>query len=252
MSRLQSWIVLGAGVALSLGLAYPMPILPVSEAQARNNKDARKEEAREPIEARLVLKKDKYVLDMGGKTADDYKKAVKAGTDQNPPQLSAPQVEMELELRNTSEKEVKLAVGGTRTFLGFDLEGPGALTYKSDHPHLRWSHFALVAPQVVAIAPGKTHTLPIKSLSSLEVLIPGGRALIHGGEQAFWTAAGEYTLTVRFHTATNPAPRQQVKDGDPFDGDDPMPGGGVRILGEGFGRAILTTRPVKFQVVEKP
>jgi hypothetical protein len=84
-----------------------------------------------PLEARLVVKKETYTLDRGGKTPKQYRDAVKT----RPPKVD---VDLVLELKNTSDKEIKIWIvgdlrdekhqnGGDYVTLKLDLQGPGAL-----------------------------------------------------------------------------------------------------------------------------
>src|SRR5438105_389804 len=83
-----------------------------------------------PVTATLVAKESTYRLDLGGMTADAYTKsiedAVKAG--KTPP--APPAVDLALELKNTSDKEVKVWISGDAVQLNLDLKGPGALSVK--------------------------------------------------------------------------------------------------------------------------
>jgi hypothetical protein len=60
-----------------------------------------------PLEARLIAKKDTYVLDLGGKTPEEFRKLLK---DSSAP---APAVVLELEFRNSGDKNLTFLVGGS-------------------------------------------------------------------------------------------------------------------------------------------
>jgi hypothetical protein len=172
------------------------------------------------VEAKLVAKKDTYPLDLGGKTAEDYRKQLKEAENggPNPP---APKLDLVLEFTNTSDKEVQIQLGGTRNVITLDLKGPGAETIvMKNRPMPKF----LIASKTVTLAPGKSESVPVASLAF------GLRNLTHA---AYWTAAGEYTLAASYQTALAPAPKD-AKD-----------------QGNGFGAVLLTTAPIKLKVEAK-
>jgi hypothetical protein len=172
-----------------------------------------------PVTATLVAKQTTYPLDLGGMTAEAFKKAaldaVKAG--KAPP--APPAVDLVLELKNTSKNEVKVWVSGNAVQLDLDLKGPGALSVK---PPLVFT--AVIAPpKAITLAPGKTHTIPVKSLKY-------GKSGM--SDWAYWTKAGEYTLAATYKTGINPPPKGSTKRG-------------------GFDIVTLTAAPLKLKVEEK-
>src|ERR1700733_11106475 len=88
-----------------------------------------------PIKVTLTAKKTTYTLDLGGMSAEEYKKALqdaeKTGKVPTPPA-----VEMTLELKNTSDKDVQVWISGDSVVLTLDLKGPGAVTLK---PHMAFT-----------------------------------------------------------------------------------------------------------------
>jgi hypothetical protein len=168
------------------------------------------------LEARLVVKKDQYTLDLGGKTADDYKRLLKPF----PPPPPAPKVDLVLELRNTGDKEIRIWVGN----LELELKGPGAVTVIPQAIAKPSDQGFPPKPQEVKLEPGKSHTIPITSLDNGNVYKP---------QRAYWTEPGEYTLTVRYQTAASPAPK------------------GAKEIRDGFGGVVLISAPVKLKV-DKP
>jgi hypothetical protein len=184
--------------------------------------DAKKEEPKAadlPITAKLVAKKATYTLDLDGKSAEDFQKEVKAGekTGKLP---KPPEVDLALELTNTTDKEVQLWISGDPVQVALELKGTGAVSVAP----LRASTREFRVPKAMTLAPGKTHTIPITSLTY------GFRG---NSNQAYWTEAGEYTLTAKFNTAISPAP----KDSKEAEG--------------GFGRVTLKTEPIKLKVEAK-
>jgi hypothetical protein len=185
-----------------------------------------------PLEAKLILKKDTYTLDFGGQTAEAYRDAAKKS-------LPRVAVDLALELKNTSDKEIKIWIvgdlcdekhqkGGDYVTLKLDLQGPGAVNAavrEADKAP------ATPPPTVLAIAPGKTWSLPLTSLCH------GTHGVAHfSGHRSCWTQAGDYTLTATFQTAVSPKPEgaKETKWAH-FEG----------------GLVSVTTAPVKLKVVEK-
>src|SRR5262249_33650086 len=101
-----------------------------------------------PIEATLKAVTDSYTLDLGGKTADDFRKALEAA-EKTGDYPEAPKVDLVLELKNTSDKEVKVKVGGTTTVLELGLNGPAAVTVQMKR---RVTPKIVVAPKEVVLA----------------------------------------------------------------------------------------------------
>jgi hypothetical protein len=172
------------------------------------------------VEAKLVAKKDTYTLDLGGKSAEDFRKQLKEAEmmGPNPP---APKVELAIEFTNTSDKEVQLRIAGTQNVIMLDLKGPGAETIvMKNRPMPRF----LIASKTITLAPGKSESVPVSSLAF------GLRNLTHA---AYWTAPGDYTLSATYQTSMAPAPKD------------------ARDVGNGFGAVTLTTAPIKIKVEAK-
>jgi hypothetical protein len=169
-----------------------------------------------PLEARLLAKKDTYTLDLGGKTAEEFRTKLK----ETP--LACPAVDLELEFRNSGDKDLTFLVGGTNPDVPvlLKLEGPGAVNMV-----LPAVLSAMVGrpPQKVTLAPGKTHTLPIKSLMTARAC--------REGSASYWTAPGDYTLVATFKTSVSPVPE------------------GARDAGNGFGPVLVSSAPLKLKVL---
>jgi hypothetical protein len=191
-------------------------VLALAPVLARGEEKKETKPADAPVTAKLVAKKDTYKLDLNGLSAEDFKKALKEGekSGKTPP---APAVELALELTNTSDKEVKIWIGGDGTTLTLDLKGPGAVSVTP----MRAFTQEYRIPMTVTLAPGKSQTLPITGLSY------GHRGV---ATQAYWTEPGDYTLGASYATAISPAPP------------------GSKDAGQGFGRVALTAAPVKIKV----
>jgi hypothetical protein len=186
------------------------------------------------VELRLLVKKDKYVLDLAGKS----EKAL-LGDHQSPP-IPPAQVDLTLEFKNTAKKPVKIWIGGDPTCrLNLDLKGPGARKVKILGPPIG-ANIPPIPPREESIEPGNVFRLPLKSLAVLD--------RYRAGEASYWTKPGEYSLTVRYHTAISPAPKgvkPAVWLGPIRVGDDP------KAKSKGFGQVTFTSNTVKLKVVEK-
>ncbi len=171
-----------------------------------------------PLKAKLVVKKDTYKLDLDGKSGDDFRKILKDAEKAGKVPL-APNVDMVLELTNTSDQEVKFWVEGDATEVQLDLKGPekGAVAVMAQKQFT--TEFR--TPKVITLAAGKTHSIPITSLHY------GFRGL---AKAAYWTEPGDYTLTVGYRTAISPAPK------------------GSKEAEKGFGFAVTTSDPVKLKI----
>jgi hypothetical protein len=213
--------VFGMGIGLLL-LHPPAPGVPVAKAddQAKPEEKGRTDPAGVPLEARLIAKEDTYALDLGGKTPEEYRKLLK-----DHPYAPAPAVDLELEYRNSGDKEIKFLAGGANpgSPLLLKLDGPGAVNIALP-ANLR-SKSETVPPMPVALAPGKTYTLPVKGLMTSNL----GRE----GSASYWTEQGDYTLVATYKTAVSPVPE------------------GSKDAGNGFGPVTVVSAPVKLKVVEK-
>lgn len=173
-----------------------------------------------PVEAKLVAKTTTYTLDLAGKTAAEYRQAIKdaAKTGRYP---AAPNVDLALVLRNTSDKVVQVWTSGDPVRLMLDLKGPGAV-----NEALRGIAFTTIymLPKATTLAPGKSVEIPIKALSY-------GRR--EAANRSYWLESGDYTLTATYTTAVSPAPK------------------GSADANNGFGRVALTTAPIKLKVQAK-
>lgn len=129
-----------------------------------------------------------------------------------------PVVDLKLEIVNTSDKPVRIYVGGDPVTLLVTLKGDGALNLVGMDCHTEEYR----QPHPTEIAAGGTYTIPL-SLKS------GFRG---DSNVAYWTAAGDYEVVVTLDTAMNPAPA------------------GVKVDEDGYGRIKLTSAvfPVKVEM----
>jgi hypothetical protein len=188
--------------------------------EAKPKESGKTDPAGVPLELRLVAKKASYPLDLGGKTAAEFRKELDDAqkTGRYPP---PPAVDLSLELRNTGTKDLMLQVQGDANVLTLQLEGPGAMSVAPRRAFT--TDFRL--PKIITIAAGKSHTFPaIKSLTY------GFRGV---AQQSYWIKAGEYTLTASYKTAVSPAPK------------------GAKDARNGFGHVTVTSAPVKIKVEAK-
>jgi len=189
-------------------------------AWAEKKDEAKSDPEGVPVEAKLVVKKDSYKLDLGGKSADEFRKLLK-DAEQTGRYPNAPEVDLVLELRNTGDKDLKLWTKGDPVKIDLVLKGDGAVNMP-----LKGRAFTLEfrLPEAETLAAGKTISFPIKSLAH------GFRGT---SSHSYWIEPGEYTLTASFITAVSPAPK------------------GSKDAGEGFGNVVLTSAPVKIKVEKK-
>src|SRR5437764_484487 len=93
-------------------LAAAVAVLPLAGWFAgQAGAQGKSEPAGVPVEAKLVAKKATYTVDLGGKTAEEFRQGLKDAekTGRYPP---APPVDLVLELRNTGDKEVQVWTSG--------------------------------------------------------------------------------------------------------------------------------------------
>jgi hypothetical protein len=112
-----------------------------------------------------------------------------------------PMVNLGLEMRNTSDKEMHIQLGTEGSELQLDLQGPGAVSV----PARDGLGEAFLTRDVVTLAPGEQYTLPI------ERLVYGSRDKVR---YAYWTEPGEYTLTARYTAAISPS--RTTRAGEPL------------------------------------
>lgn len=170
-----------------------------------------------PLEITITGKTAKYTLDTGGLSSEEYKKKLESVKGRPP---AAPAVDLIVEIKNTSDKPVMVWSKGDPVVLELELKGKGSLNLNPNLPTTR--EFRI--PTAVEIAPGKTLSIPVKSLTS------GFRS---GSRFSYWTAPGEYELVAKLKTGMNPAPK------------------GAKDAGEDFGQVTITSAAFKLTVEEK-
>jgi hypothetical protein len=136
----------------------------------------------QPLELRLVVKKDVYVLDLGGKTPEEFHEHVTKAEKTRGVMPTPPLVDLILEIRNKGSKKVTAYVDGPNAQLTLELKGPGALSAKIKQDGVSTTD----AADTVTLAPGRSYSIPIKQLKVGTVLEP---------QYLYWTKPGEYTLS---------------------------------------------------------
>jgi hypothetical protein len=171
------------------------------------------------VEVKINVKKDKLTLDLGGKTSEEFKKMIEeAAKSGKYPDAAA--VDLEIEFKNSSDKDVSIQFAGDSNQLTLDVKGPGVVNAETQRAFTR--EFRI--PKPITLAPGKSHTIELKALKY------GFRGV---ARSTFLTEPGEISITAVYQTAVSPAPKD-AKD-----------------AGDNFGAVKLISAPVKFKVEEK-
>lgn len=173
-----------------------------------------------PIELKVVNKAtEAYGLNTRGDRVTKYQERIRLG-ESNGELLAASRVDMELVITNTGSQSIQIWVGGDGTELSLTLRGSGAMLAE-ERPGT--STGKAPPPEAVSIAPGKSHSMPLTSLS----FGPPNQA-----KRAYLTETGEYRLSATLRTAITPAPK-----------------GSVPVKGTKFGEVQLRSAPITFRVV---
>jgi hypothetical protein len=138
-----------------------------------------------PVEAKLILNKDIYTL-AAGAGCEAFRQEVQAALKGGGMLPAAPEVDMALELKNTSNIPVTIVVDADSTSLNLSLEGPGAISADFRGPMT----MEFRGGRQVTIEAGKSTAIPIKALK-------------HGmrnNNAVYWTEPGEYTLKASYTT----------------------------------------------------
>jgi hypothetical protein len=173
-----------------------------------------------PLEL-AITGKAKYPHDLiGFDTSAEYREAIEAVAKGKKKLPRPPFADLAVEIKNTSDKPVKVWAKGDPVVLTLNLKGKGAVNID---PLLAFTReFRL--PEAVEIAPGKSHKIELTSLTS------GFRMMSH---YSYWTEAGEHELVATLKTGVLPAPK------------------GAKEGMDGFGLVTLTSATFKVTVEEK-
>src|SRR5262249_58078801 len=109
-----------------------------------------------PLELRLVAKKTKYPLDLGGKTAKEFKKQLEEAKKTGNQLPEPPAVDFTLELKNTGDKDIQIQVEGDANPLMLEVKGPGAVSVPSTLAFT--ADFRL--SKAITLAAGKSYQFP--------------------------------------------------------------------------------------------
>jgi hypothetical protein len=148
-----------------------------------------------PLEATLVSRKEFYTLDLGGRTAADFARKVNLNQDLHPP--AAPEIDLELTLRNVSDESVSITVPVT---IGVALSGDGAMNHP-EVPGQQWGSSPPTEPRY--LSPGESCTVPIKLMGEGE----------KHGRHSYWLLPGEYTLYATCSVCVSPPPKDSYLSG---------------------------------------
>jgi hypothetical protein len=121
-----------------------------------------------------------YSLDLGKKTAAEFRQAIETA---KAPVPEPPQVNLSLELRNATDRQLKIHVGGEGSELKLDLVGPGVVTAPGNF------QADFLTPKTISLKPGQIHHLDIRRL------VYGSRGNTWA---AYWTKPGDYMLKLRY------------------------------------------------------
>jgi hypothetical protein len=141
-----------------------------------------------PLEATLASRKESYTLDLEGRTAAQFARRVNfnQGLDLPP----APEIDLELTLRNVSDESVSISV--FKDFITVALSGDGAM----NHPEVPVTQVGTSPPaEPHDLAPGESCSVPIKSMGKTY------------RRHSYWLLPGEYTVYVTCSVSVTPAPK---------------------------------------------
>ncbi|MCE9581879.1 MAG: hypothetical protein K8T20_05110 [Planctomycetes bacterium] len=190
-------------------------VAPFASAEDKKAEGPRAVPEGTPLELKITGKTTTYTLTKADAEAfAKTEEIVKKGGTELP---EAPKIDLTLEIRNTSEKAIKVWTSGDPVVLTVTVKGKGALNLL---PQLAYTE-EFRMPVSAEIAPGKSLSMPLKSLRS------GFRGTSH---YACWTAAGDYELVVEMKTGVSPRPE------------------GATEAQDGFGNVVLTSAPFAVKV----
>jgi hypothetical protein len=146
-----------------------------------------------PIELKIInLQEDRFEVDTDGHPYSKFQQMLRDAELAGSP-LRATSVEMALEIKNTGPAAIKIWVGGDVTLLNLSVKGTGARFAEAKLPKPK----GVIPPVVVEIKAGKTHRIPLESLTY------GFR---NETKYAYITEGGMYELSATFRTGVFPAP----------------------------------------------
>jgi hypothetical protein len=169
----------------------------VAKLGPREDRKARGAAPAAALEATVTSRKAAYPLELGGKSAEEFARGVRADT--LPP---SPSVDLVVTFRNASANELTLYLDGS--FESY-LIGDGAMNHPEIPRQTGVNRGEVRMRPCVVLAPGGKQSLPLTTLDSFTTRDSGN------GQQSFWLSPGEYTLYVKYHTQVDPAPEGWLK-----------------------------------------
>lgn len=140
------------------------------------------------LQAELVSRQDRYALDLGEQSAEEFSRSMNSAR-------AGPGVDLELRIRNTGTEPLTIF---PKLKPGLYLTGAGAM-------NIYWSGqsagFPGRAPQPVRLIPGATHAIRVTEL-------------VHSGGRSYWLLPGEYAIHATYSVQVTPAPKGTEKDDD--------------------------------------
>jgi hypothetical protein len=122
-------------------------------------------------------------LDFQGQTPEQYREELRE-REQTGRLPKPPEVDLTLDVENTTGRELQVWINGPQTELRLDLHGPGAIALNSVQA-------TESRPQSITLAPGEHYSLRIVRLEEHAPWKP---------HFWYWTAPGTYSLTARLTT----------------------------------------------------
>lgn len=161
-------------------------------------------EDKDVLTLKLIAKQDTYVLDRGGKTADEYKKMLDELADPKAKGMlpKPPIVDFVLEVKNTSKQPVSIYVGGDPNVYVFDLKGPAVF---SVNPRLAMT-LEFRIPMEKKLDAGQTYEIPVKLLAD------GARGV---SRWLYWMEYGAYTIGAAYQLSDKDGGKGQVLKAEP-------------------------------------
>lgn len=168
-----------------------------------------------PIELTIVSETNEFYFDGRGEQPAKFQQRIRDMEKYGDP-LPATRVQMNLQIKNKGKSTIRIWESGDATLLTLDLKGPDAMTAEAKRKGT-----GFISPTVVSIAPGKTYSIPLTSLTS------GFR---NETKFAYCGGLGNYQLSASFKTGMSPTPQ------------------GAKALGNDFGEVVLKSAPYAFRV----
>ena len=162
-----------------------------------------------PLELKIVAKKDAYTLDTGGKTSKEYQKMLEdiatamKKREKAPQPPRPPMIDLTLQIKNTTKADWFIYVEGDANVVALEVKGPGVIDLR---PQLAFTaDFRL--PKQVKLEAGKTYEIQVKALAD------GFRG---NSRWIYWTEAGEYTIGATYQLANGEGGKGPLLNAEPI------------------------------------